>query len=66
MQITQGDYPAGMQVQDDGQIDPTFARPDIGDVTGLFLVGLARSKILLQQIRRDVECVVAVRPSSGK
>ena len=73
------DHPTGMQVQDDGQIDPAFARPDIGDVTGLlpgnglpanheraFLVGLARSKILLQEIWRDVECVVAVRPSSGK
>ena len=34
------DYPTGMQVQDDGQIDPAFARPDIGDVTGPFLVGL--------------------------
>lgn len=54
------DHPAGMQVQDDSQIDPAFARPDIGDVAGPFLVGLARSEILLQEIWRDVECVIAV------
>jgi hypothetical protein len=66
------DYSAGMQVQDDGQIDPALPRPDIGYVTGLlpgnglpanheraFLVWLARSKILLQEIWRDVEHVVA-------
>ena len=66
MQNTQGDHPAGMQVENDGQIDPTFACPNIGDVTGPFLIWLARSEILLQEIRRDVERVVAVRPSSGK
>jgi hypothetical protein len=62
-----------MQVQDDDQIDPALPRPDIGEVTGLlpshglhanhervFLVWLARSEILLQEIRREVECVVAV------
>ena len=49
-----------MQVQDDGQIDPAFARPDTGDVAGPFLFALAHSKILLQEIWRDVECVVAV------
>ena len=59
------DHPAGMQVEDDGQIDPAFARPDIGDVARPFLVGLARSEILLQQIRRDVERVVAVGLASG-
>jgi hypothetical protein len=53
-------HPAGMQVEDDGQINPALARPDIGDVAGPFLVGLARSEILLQEIWRDVECMVAV------
>jgi hypothetical protein len=60
VQNTQGDHPTGMQVQDDGQIDPAFARPDIGDVADPFLVGLARSKIPLQEIWRDVEYVIAV------
>ena len=54
------DHPTGMQVQDDGQINPALARPDIGYVASPFLVGLARSEILLQEIRRDVECVVTV------
>lgn len=53
------DHPAGMKVQDDSQIDPALPRPDIGDVTSPFLVGLARSEILLQEVWRDVECVVA-------
>lgn len=36
--VTDGpaDYPARMQVEDDGQIDPAFARPDIGNITGPF------------------------------
>ena len=32
------DHAAGMQVQDHGQIQPAFARPDIADVTSPFLV----------------------------
>ena len=56
-------HPARMQIKDDGQIYPAFPRPDIGDVAGPFLIWLARSKILLQEIRRDVECVVAVGSS---
>ena len=50
-----------MQVQNDRQIDPPFARPDIGDVACPLLVGLARGEVLLQEIRCDVELVVAVR-----
>ena len=60
------DHPARMQVEDDGQIDPALPRPDPGDVTSPFLVGLARRKVLIQEVRRDVEPVVAVRTSSGK
>ena len=60
------DHPARMQVEDDGQIDPALPRPDIGYVTSPFLIGLARSKVLIQEVRRDVEPVVAVRTSSGK
>ena len=43
-----------MQVQNDRQVDPAFACPDIGDVTGLFLVGLARGEVLLQEIGRSL------------
>ena len=62
------------KVNDHGKINPSLLRPDIGDVARLlpgnglpanheraFLVGLARRKVLLQEIWRDVECVVAVR-----
>ena len=59
-------HPARMQIEDDRQIHPAFPRPDVGDVASPCLVKLARSEILLQEIRRDVECVVAARPSSGK
>ena len=55
-----------MQLEDDCEINPALPRPDIGDVTGPFLVGLARSEVLLQKVRRDVERVVAVSTSSGK
>ena len=53
-------HPAGMQIKYDRQINPALPRPDIGDVAGPFLIGLARREILLQEIWRDVECVVAV------
>ena len=48
------------KVNDHGQIDPTLPRPDIGDVARPLLVRPARGKVLLQEIRRDVEGVVAV------
>ena len=60
------DHPARMQIENDRQIDPAFARPDMGDVARPFLVGMARSEVLLQKVRRDVERMVAVRTSSGK
>ena len=66
MQNTQGDHSARMQVENDREIDPALPRPDLGDVAGPLLVGLARSEILLQEIWRDVEWVVAVGTSSGK
>ena len=60
------DHPARMEVQNDRQIDPAFACPDTGDVACPLLVGLARSEVLLQEIRCYVEPVIAVRTSSGK
>lgn len=54
------DDTAREKVNDHGQIDPTFPRPDIGDVACPLLVWPARGEVLLQEIRRDVEGVIAV------
>lgn len=51
---------ARKQINDYSQIDPALPRPDIGDVVGPLLVLPARCEILLQEIRRDVEGVIAV------
>ena len=61
--ITDGstDDAPGVQAQDHHQIEPTLAGPDIADVTRPFLIGLIGSEIALQQVRRDVERVIAVR-----
>ena len=61
------------KVNDHGKINPSLLRPDIGDVARLLpgnglpanheralLVRRARREVLLQEIRRDVEGVVAV------
>ena len=45
---------------EDGQIQPPFAGPDIGYVARPLLVWAIRSEILVQQIGRNVRCVVAV------
>ena len=62
-----------MQVEDDSEIQPTFLRPDIADVTGLLggrrMLAFAESPLLvravcrevsIQQVRRDVEAVISV------
>ena len=54
------DDAARMQVQDDGQVEPPFLRPDIADVSGPFLVGTIRREVAIQKVRCDVEAVVAV------
>jgi hypothetical protein len=55
-----------MQVQDYSQIQPPLAGPDVADITRPFLVGPIRCEVTVQQVWRDVERVVAIRPSSGK
>lgn len=52
-----------MQVQDQSQIQPALTGPDIADVASLFLVWTIRREILLQQVRRNVERVIAVQCS---
>lgn len=54
------DDAARKQINDYSQINPTFPRPDIGDVTSPLLVRPAGGEVLLQGIRRDVERMVAV------
>lgn len=54
------DAPAGKQIKNDSQIQPTLPRPDIGNVTSPLLVWPARGKVLLQEIGRDGEGVVTV------
>ena len=49
----------------DRQIQPPFTRPDIGDVARPFLVRTIRREILIQKLGRNVERMIAVRPSSG-
>lgn len=51
---------AGMQVQDDCEIQPTFTRPDIADVISPLLVWGISVEVVIQQVRRDVELVVTV------
>ena len=41
------------------QIQPALARPDLGNVTHRFLVWLIRRKIMIQQVWRNVELVIA-------
>ena len=36
---------AAIQVEDDGEVEPAFRRPDIGDVTRPFSVGRIGSKV---------------------
>ena len=45
---------------------PALTGPDVADIACPFLVWLGRNKVAVQQVRRDVDCVIAVRPSSGK
>ena len=49
-----------MQVQDHGQIQPALAGPDVADITRPFLVRHGCREVAVQQVRCDVECVVAV------
>ena len=49
-----------MQIQGHSEIQPTFSRPHVADVARPFPVGPVRCKVPVQQIRRDVEGVVAI------
>jgi hypothetical protein len=53
--------PSCEQVDDDGEIEPAFAGPDIGDVGAPLLVGRGCGKVLIEQVRRDRPSMMAVR-----
>ena len=44
---------------------PPLAGPDVTDITRPFLVWLGGMEVAIQQVRGDVECVIAVRLASG-
>ena len=50
-----------MQVQDHSQIQPALAGPDVTDIACPFLVWLGCMEVAIQQVRRDVEGMIAVR-----
>jgi len=65
--------PPGMQIQNHSQIEPALASlsamqghhlpvngPDITDINNPFLIGSIRCKVTVQQVRRNVELVIAV------
>ena len=49
-----------MQIQDHGQIQPAFTHPNIADIACPFLVRRISREVPIQQVRRDVELVIAV------
>ena len=49
-----------VEIEDDSQIYPAFAGPDVADVPSPFLLRPIRSEVLIQHIGPDVERMVAI------
>ena len=49
-----------MQIKDDGETQPTLTGPDVADIARPFLIGPFCLEVTVQQVRRDVERVIAV------
>lgn len=49
-----------MQVQDYCQIQPSLASPDVADVARPLLIGSIRCEVTIEQVRRNVERMIAV------
>ena len=49
-----------MQVEDDSQIQPAPTRPNVTDIARPLLVGRISIEVAIQQVRRDIELVIAV------
>lgn len=54
------DDAGGIEIANNGQIQPAFTGLDVGYVTSPFLVWAICREILIQQVGRDVERIVAV------
>lgn len=52
------DHTAGVQVQDDCQIQLPLAGPDVADIASPFLVRLICFEVAIQQVRGDVERMI--------
>ena len=50
----------GIEIENDGQIEPSLAGPDVRDITGPFLVRPACREVPVQQVGRYVEPVIAI------
>ena len=55
------DNAPGVQIEDHGKIQPAFARPYVADIACPFLIRLFSREVPIQQVRRDVELVIAIR-----
>jgi len=51
---------AGEQVEDHGQVEPALAGRNVGDIRQPDLIGLVRDKILLEQVCRHRQAMLAV------
>src|SRR4051794_28958998 len=54
-------HPSCEQVDNDGEVEPAFAGPDIGNVGAPLFVGPCGGEVLIEQVRRDWPSVTAVR-----
>ena len=54
------DHAPGMQIENDGQINPAFPGPDVADVARPFFVWMICMEIPTQKVRRDVERMIAI------
>src|SRR4029078_13564116 len=53
--------PACEQGDNDGEVQPALAGPDIGNVGAPLFVGRCCGEVLIEQVRRDWPSVIAVR-----
>ena len=54
------DDPAGEQVDDNGEVQPAFAGPHVGDVGTPLPVGPRCREVLIEQVQRDRSGMMAV------
>ena len=55
------DDTTGVQVQDNCQIQPALAGPDVADIARSFLVRPDRTEVAIQQVRGDAQRMITCR-----